>query len=448
MGRTQSKKVSEMSRGWKKYQYDYHLFGKRVRMYRSALGWSFADLSLRTGINKGTLQQVEGKGRSLPEDDRMKLVDVLSEALETTTIRVDRREFLKLAGLGTGAILATATSMAPSERNTTPVLMRYGSICLELAESRIVDLQGELYRGKAPDVLKEAQQWYSKLSRAGLPETDPYIAATQIRFGILLGRAQEATLPWYQRCKAAIRTYDDVEERIILRFPLNRFQVDYARLLALRAPMYRELGQFDESVDQFKDGLSYTERIDNPFLKAALLRDSAHLRAVQGDKTSWSHAIDEALRHTAHVRGPDGERIYSLLKDTQGNGYKRLAYNPRISLPESTRRKYAQLALDCFKEAQASSVDRWLTDTSAVVVDGHPLIVSLSIAQCLVWIDPYKTLELLEKLRTKAIRFLPSLLAKIDYTDYCAKQRLAWRSSDPLPVFDLDAKYIRGPQQA
>lgn len=336
--------------------------------------------------------------------------------------------------------------MVPPERNTAPVLMRYGSICLELAESRIGDLQRELYQGKAPDVVKEAQQWYSKLTRAGLPETDPYIAATQIRFGLLLGQAQEATLPWYQRCKAVIHAYNDVEERIILRFPLNRFQADYARLLALRAPMYRELGQFDESVAQFKDGLSYTERIDNPFLKAALLRDSAHLRAVQGNETSWSYAIEEALRHAARVRGPDGERIYSLLKDTQGNGYKRLAYNPRIPLPESTRRKYAQLALDCFREAQASSVSRWLTDTSAVVVDGHPLIAALSVAQCFVWIDPYKTLHLLEKLRTKATRFLPSLLAKIDYTDYCAKQCLAWRSSDPLPVFNLDAKYTREPQ--
>jgi transcriptional regulator with XRE-family HTH domain len=65
-----------MSRGWKKYQYDYHFFGKKVREYRSALGWSFKDLSLHTGINKGTLQQVEEKGRSLIESDRMKIVDV------------------------------------------------------------------------------------------------------------------------------------------------------------------------------------------------------------------------------------------------------------------------------------------------------------------------------------------------------------------------------------
>jgi hypothetical protein len=164
----------------------------------------------------------------------MKLVDILSEALGTDTIRVDRCEFLKLAGLGTGTFLATATSMTPLERNAVPVLMRYGSICLELGESRIAELQGELYRGKAPDVLKEAQQWYNKLTRAGLPETDPYIATTQLRFGILLGQAQETTLPWYQRCEAAIRTYNDVEERVILRFPLNRFQGDYARLLALR----------------------------------------------------------------------------------------------------------------------------------------------------------------------------------------------------------------------
>jgi hypothetical protein len=96
-------KGGEMSRGWKKYQYDYHLFGKRVRLYRSVLRWSFADLSLRTGINKGTLQQVEEKGRSLSENNRLKLVDVLSEALGTATTSIDRREFLKLAGLETGS---------------------------------------------------------------------------------------------------------------------------------------------------------------------------------------------------------------------------------------------------------------------------------------------------------------------------------------------------------
>jgi hypothetical protein len=136
------------------------------------------------------------------------------------------------------------------------MLTRYGSLCLELAESRIADLRGELYKGKASDVQKEAQLWYSKLIHAGLPETDPYIASIQVQFGILLGQAQEATLPWYQRCKASVQTYNDVEERIILRFPLNRFQADYARLLALRAPMYRELGEFNESIVQFKDGLS------------------------------------------------------------------------------------------------------------------------------------------------------------------------------------------------
>jgi hypothetical protein len=187
------------------------------------------------------------------------------------------------------------------------------------------------------------------------------------------------------------------------------------------------------------------ERVDNPFLKSALLRDSAHVRAVQGDEAKWSLAIEEALNHANRVGGTEGKRIYELVKDTQGNGYKRLAYNPRMLSSEGERRKYAYLALDCFKEAYPGSVDHWLTDTSAVVVDGHPLIATLSIAQCFIWIDPYKTLDLLEDLRPRAASSLPSLLAKIDYTYYCAKRRLAWRSGDSLPVFNLDAKYVRAP---
>ncbi len=70
-----------MSHGWKKYQYDHVPFERTIQTYRTALGWSLGALSLRTGINKGTLQQIEKRGRSVPESDRVKPVEVLSEAL-------------------------------------------------------------------------------------------------------------------------------------------------------------------------------------------------------------------------------------------------------------------------------------------------------------------------------------------------------------------------------
>ena len=63
-----------MSRGWKKYHYSHIAFGKTVQMYRTALGWSLGELGRRTAINKGTLQQIEQSGRSVPESDRIKLV--------------------------------------------------------------------------------------------------------------------------------------------------------------------------------------------------------------------------------------------------------------------------------------------------------------------------------------------------------------------------------------
>jgi hypothetical protein len=77
---------------------------------------------------------------------------------------------------------------------------------------------------------------YRKLTSSDLPDMDKELATMQLRFGILLGQAQEAVHPWYQRCAIALHTYKHVQERILSRFPLNTFQADYAMLCALRAP--------------------------------------------------------------------------------------------------------------------------------------------------------------------------------------------------------------------
>src|SRR5579864_2835268 len=174
-----------MSRGWKKHQYDHVVFGRTLQTYRTALGWSLGELSLRTGINKGTLQQIEKRGRSVPESDRVKLVEVLSEALETTNKSFDRRKFLALAGIGTTAAPKKARDTSTTQPNTISLLTKYSAISLDLAESYMATLQRELYQGQALFVMAEAEKWYHKLTSTDLPETDRELAAMQLRFGTL-----------------------------------------------------------------------------------------------------------------------------------------------------------------------------------------------------------------------------------------------------------------------
>jgi transcriptional regulator with XRE-family HTH domain len=431
-----------MGQGWKKYQYDHLVFGRTIQTYRTALGWSLGALSRRTGINKGTLQQIEKRGRSVPESDRVKLVEVLSEALETTNKRFDRRKFLALARVGATAAPKKAIDVPTTERSPISLITRYSGICLDLAESHIATLRSELYQGKALFVMTEAEKWYRKLTSSDLPDIDKELATMQLRFGILLGQAQEAVHPWYQRCTIALHTYDQVEDRILARFPLNSFQADYALLHALRAPLYREIGEFEKSVAEFNNGCDYAEKMGDLFLETMLVRKLAHLWIVRGDETKWERAIERSRKKSSN------SQLHSCLVEAAcAGGYRRLAYNPWIQLPESIRKHHAERAIDLFKQAQALYPDPWRSDTGLIGPDEHPLHLAVLRAQCFVWIDPYETLRFIEELRPQAALLCPALLAKMDFTVRCAKKMLARRTHDPVPVFNLDAQYSKRSQR-
>lgn len=427
-----------MSHGWKKYHYSHIPFGKTVQMYRTALGWSLGELGRRTGINKGTLQQIEQSGRSIPERDRIKLVKVVSEALEATNKCFDRRKFFALAGVETTAVPKQAIDPPPTERRASCLLTQYSDICLELAESHISNLQRELYQGRASFVMEEARKWYRKLTNPDLPETDIQLAAAQLRFGILLGQAQEAVYPWYQRCNIALQTYNQVEGRVISQFLLNSFQADYAMLHALRAPLYREIGKFAESVDEFNHGCDYAAQIGDLFLETTLMRNLAHLRIVQGDECKWHDGIERSRNKSS-----TSQQLSSLVELEYAGGYRRLAYHPMKSLSQKMRKDYAQRALGRFEYAQTICPEPWTPHTGLIGADGHPLLIAVIKAQCFVWIDPSETLRIIEELRPQVTLLFPALLAKMDFTASCAKQMLARKKNDPIPVFNLDAQYAR-----
>ncbi len=435
-----------MGQGWKKYDYDYLVFGKRVQEYRLALKRSLGDLSRETGIDKGSLSRVEKGEISLPEKKRRKLIDVLLEALKKTANNgyLDRHEFLKLAGLTVRSSAVRAPDISKPRSNTTAMFYTFTGSMLELADTRIADLQQKLYAGKGRVVYKEAQQWYSQLKSTSLSETDRTIAAMQIRFGILLGQAQELVIPTYQRARYTIPIYKEVEE-IISHFPLNSFEYEYSKLLALRAPLYREARQFERSLQDFENGLDYAEKVGDRYLKATLLRDRAHIWAAQGDEKQWKKAIERA-----NLESIDSKEIASVLKVLEGQGYRRLAYNPLMPLQESTRKRYAEAAIACFKEAQEKNPNPSLPDTHPVGFDGLPLLRMHSTAQCYLWIDPEYTLNILEGIKPQAARSLPMLLSAIECTATWANMRLDWLKSKskrgaPSSVFNLDDMYVRKP---
>src|SRR5436305_14645490 len=114
-----------------------------------------------------------------------------------------------------------------------------------------------------------------------------------------------------------------------------------------------------------------------------------------------------------------------------GEGYKRLAFDNKHTLPVYIRACYAQKALDSFSR----SWDALKLDSVA-----HYLVGQVSAAQCFIWIDPDEAIRQTYQIRDLAVQFYPSLLAKIDRTIYLAKLRRQARKNDPPLLLDLDAK--------
>src|SRR5260370_25407467 len=91
---------------------------------------------------------------------------------------------------------------------TAPSLMKYSSLDLDHAEYTVSALQGHFHRGNASYVLKEARRYIHRLEQAALPAGITRAREIQMRFSMLLARAQECVLPWYERVSPTIGTYD------------------------------------------------------------------------------------------------------------------------------------------------------------------------------------------------------------------------------------------------
>lgn len=327
---------------------------------------------------------------------------------------VQRRQFLKLVAE------AGITFIAPATRAS-------GTIVLELLDRYADSLYHNLDSGEATYVFHQARS-VARLLQARFPESDdPEIVRRQLHFGVLQANAQESHFPWYQRAARTIVVHNTLIDRVLVRFPeRGPLAQEFARIYERRAPLFRELQRYDESLEDFGHALELTRYFDDPEMAITLLRNRAHVHAVLGNERAWLMDLEHAQRLAEHLAGE--QRIFhqGLIEYSRAEGYKRLAYLQYPSLSWQRRLSYAQRALDCFARSQ-------------VVVQGarfgHYVLADVSAAQTLIWLDPTDALARFATLKTRASR---ALLDKIDRSEQFARQRLAARRSNSEIILDLD----------
>ncbi len=392
--------------------------GKFIQQKLDSMKITRAQFAEKLGVSPATI------GRLLNGDTKVvRSVNVqgMYEALELDDM--DRRTFLQVIGAATSATFALATGVS------VPKTARY-RVDPDLISDHADALSRLLDEGQADYVRKSAQLWYDKLMQEP-SKKDVRLGSLQIRFGILLGAAQEFTLPWYHRDRVAIQTYKSIEESVIERFGLNTFAHEHALLLSHQAPLHRAMRRFEESSKEFEDAIYWVRDVDDPRLRATLFRDRIHGNAVLGNELHWAYQLDEARKDAARTTSVFDSEIFLMLNYAEGEGLKRFAFNTRKELSYQVRAEYARRALQIFAPLH--------NDQSQQNMPQY-LLMQVSEAQCLIWLDPYETIFRLQKIRNLAELFFPALLKKMDTTLLFAQKRLnACKGDSPLQ-FDLDAK--------
>lgn len=401
----------------------------------SALGLSRQDFATRLGTTTSTVSRLlNGQttaARGITESR-------ICKALELTGM--NRREFLRLARA------ATAFTMAASVAT-----LKHRHMDLDLVDDRVAELYQLMRHGEAEMVLRHAQRWHDQLAGASLSPTDPRAAAAKVRVGLVLGAAQEVVLPWYRRAPMIIRTYERTAQEAIYPFALETVAYQYAQILERLAPLYRELGNFTQSVAYFDDALAflstgqppqagYNHRVlladhvglnvdDVEALRSGLLRNRAHIWAVQGNEMLWRQDIQAAYRLAERAAPERRTVLVGLIQYSEGEGYKRLAYARRLAQADDLRARYARQALAAFDRERPHRAGQWYS---------HDLLARVAEAQCLVWLDPNEAILQAERLRETAGRISPGMLDKIARTITHARLRLTARRNESAPVLSLD----------
>jgi len=324
-----------------------------------------------------------------------------------------RRDFLKLTR--DASICALIPHTLKSVGAAAPRLMKYAGVDLDQADYYVTELQSHFERGNMSHVLKEASRYFNILERAAFPVEMTRATESQMRFGMLFAQAQECMLPWYERATPAVNTYNHIETTVLPKLPLRSYPLYHAQLLARQAPLYREMGNLEKSLKHFGLALDHCLRHGSDSdLLVELCYSRAHVWAVTGDERRWQADLNRAKEHAQKADPARSNNLFRLIMYTEGEGYKRLAYNMRLDLPLDRRRWYAAHAITCFQQSHMEQ-SQW---------SGHAILSGVAEAQCLILMDADEAIRRSERLRVEAQRIYPAIVQKIDRTVDAARQRL------------------------
>ncbi len=323
-----------------------------------------------------------------------------------------RRDFLKLArDMSACAVIPGAMR---SMGTNAPLLMKYSLVDLDHAEYTVSELQNHFHRGNASYVLKEAKRYLRQLEQTPLPAEITRATEIQMRFYMLLARAQECLLPWYERVSPTIGTYDYIEAAILSKLPQSSYPRHHAQLLARRAPLYRESGNMGKSLEQFTLALNHCHNeVADTELLVELYYSRAHIWAIKGDERLWQIDLQRAKEY-AQKAGHASSNLLRLAMYTEGEGYKRLAFNKRLDITKDRRAWCATQGIARFQYSHLEK-SQWV---------GHAILNQVAEAQCLILLEPEEAIRRAESLRGEAQRLYPSIVQKIDRTINAARQHL------------------------
>ena len=312
----------------------------------------------------------------------------------------ERNEFYRLAP---GRMLVMGAS-----------LLKYMRINLDKFNCHVAELQGYFDKGNAEYVLREAANDYNELRDAKFPARDIEAALIQWKLGMLLATARDASAQgWSERIVPTLRIYNMIEKDVLLKLPIRKFPTQHARVLASRAPLYREMGNLKKSMDQFTTALDeYVHEPEDERLLIELYYSRAHLYAVQGDEHRWRLDIDQARKHALKADPARREELLALVIYTEGEGYKRLAFNNNFSMDR--REWYAAQGVECFRQAHME-LSSWV---------GHAILNKVAQAQSLALIEPDEAIRQANELLSQVQRLYPAITQKIHDTINYAQRRL------------------------
>jgi transcriptional regulator with XRE-family HTH domain len=377
-----------------------------------------------TDVGKFLAKQL--KAKEMKRSDLARAVGVVPSTItrlmkgEIAILRKDTKERIcKELDLDDAACLEF-DSLTTKEPQARIWVHKFSHIDLDKLTIGLQELQSLYEKGRVEYVWLEAHRFYLLLKKAGFSKKESRAIELQWRFGMLSGSANEAVLAWEERVSPTINFYTLIENEIYSReVPPQQADIYIAHIKARRAPLYRQLEQYQNSLDEFSEALDvyihHTDTSEDRRLLVELYYSRAHVYAVLGQKELWERDIKLAEMHAREEKDEMRRReLVGLVIYTQGEGYKRLAFNDLRFFSKEARIEFAQKGLECFKISHMEE-SKWV---------GHGILNGVARAQCLAFIDPAAALKEAERLRNDALQRYPSIVQKIDRIMDYAHERL------------------------